>query len=57
VAKRRREAAHIQSFVERFRAKASKARQVQSRLKWLARLESIAASTPNRASNGSSHHR
>ena len=32
VAKRRREAAHIQSFVERFRAKASKARQVQSRL-------------------------
>jgi len=43
VAKRRREAAHIQSFVERFRAKASKARQVQSRLKWLARLESIAA--------------
>jgi ATP-binding cassette subfamily F protein 3 len=43
VAKRRREAAHIQSFVDRFRAKASKARQVQSRLKWLARLESIAA--------------
>jgi ATP-binding cassette subfamily F protein 3 len=43
VAKRAREAAHIQSFVERFRAKASKARQVQSRLKWLARLESIAA--------------
>jgi ATP-binding cassette subfamily F protein 3 len=43
VAKRRREAAHIHSFVERFRAKASKARQVQSRLKWLARLETIAA--------------
>jgi ATP-binding cassette subfamily F protein 3 len=40
---RQREVAHIHSFVERFRAKASKARQVQSRLKWLARLETIAA--------------
>ena len=37
----RREIAHVESFVERFRAKASKARQVQSRLKWLARLPSI----------------
>jgi ATP-binding cassette subfamily F protein 3 len=37
----RREAAHVRSFVERFRAKASKARQAQSRLKWLARLPSI----------------
>ncbi len=37
----RREMAHVESFVERFRAKASKARQVQSRLKWLARLPSI----------------
>ena len=37
-AKQRREAAHIESFVARFRAQASKARQVQSRLKWLARL-------------------
>ncbi|MFO1426606.1 MAG: ATP-binding cassette domain-containing protein [Steroidobacteraceae bacterium] len=37
----RREAAHLRSFVERFRAKASKARQAQSRLKWLARLPQI----------------
>jgi len=37
----RREADHVRSFVERFRAKASKARQAQSRLKWLERLPSI----------------
>ncbi len=30
---------HLQAFVDRFRAKASKARQAQSRLKMLARLE------------------
>jgi ATP-binding cassette subfamily F protein 3 len=42
-AKQAREAAHIESFVARFRAKASKARQVQSRLKWLARLPQITA--------------
>ncbi len=30
--------AHMQSFVDRFRAKASKARQAQSRLKMLAKL-------------------
>ncbi|MEZ5515497.1 MAG: ATP-binding cassette domain-containing protein [Steroidobacteraceae bacterium] len=34
-----REAARIHAFVERFRAKSSKARQAQSRLKWLAKLE------------------
>jgi len=33
---------HIQSFVDRFRAKASKARQAQSRLKMLERMEPIA---------------
>jgi ATP-binding cassette subfamily F protein 3 len=33
----------IQSFVDRFRAKASKARQAQSRLKALARMEPIAS--------------
>ncbi|MEZ5559259.1 MAG: ATP-binding cassette domain-containing protein [Pseudomonadales bacterium] len=33
---------HIQRFVERFRAKASKARQVQSRLKALQRMETVA---------------
>jgi ATP-binding cassette subfamily F protein 3 len=42
-ARRRAEAEHIEAFVARFRAKASKARQVQSRLKWLARLPQIAA--------------
>jgi ATP-binding cassette, subfamily F, member 3 len=46
VAKQRREAAHIESFVARFRAQASKARQVQSRLKWLSRLETIAEVQP-----------
>jgi len=33
----------LQSFIDRFRAKASKARQAQSRVKALARLEEIAA--------------
>ena len=37
--------AHIQSFVDRFRYKASKARQAQSRLKMLERMEPIAEST------------
>jgi ATP-binding cassette subfamily F protein 3 len=46
VAKQRREAAHIESFVSRFRAQASKARQVQSRIKWLAKLETIATVQP-----------
>ena len=32
---------HIQAFVDRFRAKASKARQAQSRLKMLAKMEPI----------------
>ena len=40
--KQQREIAHIHSYVERFRAKATKARQAQSRLKALARLEQIA---------------
>ena len=35
------ERAHIQSFVDRFRYKASKAKQAQSRLKMLARMEPI----------------
>jgi len=36
-----REIARVQGFVQRFRASASKARQAQSRLKWLARLAEI----------------
>ena len=35
--------AHMQSFVDRFRYKASKARQAQSRLKAIARLPAVAA--------------
>ena len=34
---------HLQAFVDRFRAKATKARQAQSRLKLLAKMEPIAA--------------
>jgi ATP-binding cassette subfamily F protein 3 len=34
---------HLQAFVDRFRAKATKARQAQSRLKMLAKLEPITA--------------
>jgi ATP-binding cassette subfamily F protein 3 len=43
--RRRQEAerARINAFVDRFRYKASKARQAQSRLKWLARLGPVAA--------------
>jgi len=41
-ARQQREIAHMHSFVERFRAKASKARQAQSRLKALERMELIA---------------
>jgi len=40
--KQQREIKHIQSYVERFRAKATKARQAQSRLKALERMETIA---------------
>lgn len=41
--KREAQAAHIQKFVDRFRAKASKAKQVQSRIKALERLAVSAA--------------
>jgi ATP-binding cassette subfamily F protein 3 len=40
--KQQREIAHIKSYVDRFRAKATKARQAQSRLKALERMELIA---------------
>ena len=39
--------AHIQSFVDRFRYKASKARQAQSRLKQLEKMQPIAALSEN----------
>ncbi len=42
-ARQQREVAHIRGFVDRFKAKASKARQAQSRLKALERMELIAA--------------
>ena len=38
-----RQIAHLQGFIDRFKAKATKARQAQSRIKALARLESVAA--------------
>jgi len=41
--KQEAERAHLQSFVDRFRAKASKATQAQSRLKRLEKLQPIAA--------------
>ncbi|WP_306670768.1 ATP-binding cassette domain-containing protein [Endozoicomonas sp. SESOKO4] len=40
--KQQKQRAHMETFVERFRAKATKAKQAQSRLKALARLEEIA---------------
>ncbi|MCF6271676.1 MAG: ATP-binding cassette domain-containing protein [Rhodobacteraceae bacterium] len=41
--KQDRERAHMQSFVDRFKAKASKAKQAQSRVKALERMKPIAA--------------
>jgi ATP-binding cassette subfamily F protein 3 len=40
--KQQRKAAHLQSFIDRFRAKASKAKQAQARIKALERMEKIA---------------
>jgi ATP-binding cassette subfamily F protein 3 len=42
-AKQQRQVAHLQSFIDRFRAKATKAKQAQSRIKALERMELIAA--------------
>jgi ATP-binding cassette, subfamily F, member 3 len=42
-AKQDAERAHLQKFIDRFRAKASKAAQAQSRIKRLAKLEPVAA--------------
>jgi len=40
--KQQRERAHLESFINRFRAKATKAKQAQSRMKMLARMEELA---------------
>jgi len=40
--KQQREVAHLHAYIDRFRAQATKARQAQSRLKALARMEEIA---------------
>ena len=42
-AKQQRQIAHLQAFIDRFRAKATKAKQAQSRIKALERMERIAA--------------
>ncbi len=42
-AAQQREIAHLNRFIERFRAKATKARQAQSRIKMLERMETVAA--------------
>jgi ATP-binding cassette, subfamily F, member 3 len=42
IEKQARERAHLQSFVDRFRAKATKARQAQSRMKMLSKMEQLA---------------
>lgn len=40
--KQNRQRAHLQSFIDRFKAKATKAKQAQSRIKALARMEELA---------------
>ena len=49
IEKQTRERAHLQSFVDRFKAQATKARQAQSRMKALAKMEELA---PLRAAAG-----
>ena len=46
--KQEAERAHLQSFVDRFKAKASKAAQAQSRMKRLAKMEPVAATIEER---------
>ena len=41
--RQQREMAHLHSYIDRFRAKATKARQAQSRIKALERMELISA--------------
>lgn len=48
-AKQQAERAHIQAFVDRFRYKASKAKQAQSRMRALARMQPVAAAAVDEA--------
>jgi ATP-binding cassette, subfamily F, member 3 len=48
-AKQAARAKHLQAFVDRFRAKASKARQAQSRIKMLEKLQPIELAAENRS--------
>jgi ATP-binding cassette subfamily F protein 3 len=41
--KQQRQMSHLRSYIDRFRAKATKARQAQSRIKALAKMEEVAA--------------
>ncbi len=47
--KQQTQRAHIQAFIDRFRAKATKARQAQSRLKMLEKMDLVDAVTAERA--------
>ena len=49
--KQEAERAHMQKFVDRFRAQATKAKQAQSRLKMLERMQPIAAGVENAVAN------
>ncbi|MEJ0058717.1 MAG: hypothetical protein WDM79_03585 [Terricaulis sp.] len=48
-AKQDAQRAHLQAFVDRFRAKASKARQAQSRIKMLEKMQDISIPLEDRA--------
>src|SRR5690606_17833118 len=45
IKKQEAQRAHLQAFVDRFRAKATKARQAQSRIKMLAKMQPIVSMT------------
>ena len=49
--------AHLQKFIDRFKAKASKAKQAQSRVKALERMEKVVPCWPRRTSSSSSRSR
>src|SRR5690606_30315850 len=53
IARQEKQVAHLQSFIDRFKAKATKAKQAQSRVKALSRMEQLA---PIRAESGISIH-